>query len=649
MEIIFAVFLNGLAFSGLLFLLASGLSLVLGLARIVNFAHGSLYVFGGYFFVTVMNLSGSFWLALLLTLLVLAVIGGAIEMALLKPVYRKPVLLQLILTFGLVLIFEDIIRSLWGDIPFGLKCTPEFLTGAFHLFGATLPKSSFATIVISGLVAVLLWALLNKTRFGKQLNAASSDTEMARALGINVPRLYTFAFVVGSVCAGIGGSLLTLKVGLLPSMGLHYLIYAIAVVIIGGLGSFKGSIVGSLIVGISYSFGVLYFPDLSLIVVFGMVFLVLMIKPRGLFGEVEEVRAPDSVDKEEVKLNLENLFGKKLSQKTISWLVLTVLVLALVALPFVESIFWVVFVSELLIMMVLATSLNLLLKSGMLSLAHGAFFGSGAYMASLVLIHFSNSLILSLSAAVLLSALLSLIIGFLSLRHVELYFKLFTLAFAEVFFTVVYKWKAVTGGDDGLMNIPLPSLNFMGLTGDLFTPDNEAKFLYLILIVCGTVLLFLCKVRNSPFGQILNGLRENPERLSFLGININTYKLAVFVIAGSSAGLVGALFAPLQMVISPMAAHWTKSIHPLFMNIIGGVNSFVGPSLGAIIYTFLRDWLSSLMEYWRMLFGSLLIMVALIFPRGLVFYTIKGMNWILNKPKSPRRRLNAEKANELNV
>lgn len=651
METLFVVLLNGLAFSGLLFLLASGLTLVLGLARVVNFAHGSLYILGGYFFISLFNLTDSWWLALTLASLSLVVVGAIIEVLLLRPIYGKPVLLQLILTFGLVLIFEDAIRIFWGNIPFGLKRPPEFLAGTLQFLGVSFPKNSLATILAAGAIALFLWALLNRTRLGKQLNAASSDTEMATALGMNVPLLYTIAFAIGAFCAGIGGSLLTLKVGLLPSMGLHYLIFAIAVVIIGGMGSYKGSIVGALIVGICYSFSVLFFPDLSMILVFGLLFFTLLIRPRGLYGKVEEIREPDVTVEDAVHFDIGKLLGLNISQGIINWGALALLVVLVILLPMVDSGFWSVFVSEVMILMVLASSLNLLVRSGMLSLAHGAFFGAGAYMASLTLIHYTNSLIASIFAAVMLSSILAMIIGFLSLRHVELYFKLFTLAFAEFFFTIVYKWKKVTGGDDGLMNIPLPSLNFFGLTEDFFTPDTEAKFLYLILIISLACLIFLRKVRNSPFGQILNALRENPERVSFLGININNYKLAVFVIAGAVAGLAGAVFAPLQMVISPMAAHWTKSVDPLFMNIIGGVDPFVGPSVGAIIFTFLKDWLSSLMDYWRIVFGFLLVFVALAFPRGVVIYGLMGVKRILRKKPSemPDGALNLEKPSKARV
>ena len=631
MEIIIIVFLNGLAFSGLLFLLASGLTLVLGLARVVNFAHGSIYVLGGYFFITIVKFTGNWWFALLMAPVLTGVLGGLIEYFLIRRVYGKPMLLQLILTFGLVLIIEDVINLAWGNVPVGLNTIPTVLTGSFNLFGIAFPRGSLITTIAAALVAVLLWLWLNKTRMGKQINAASSDMEMANALGINVPLIYTMVFVVGSLCAGIGGGLLTLKMGLLPTLGLEYLIYAIAVVIIGGMGSFKGSIYGALIVGICYSYGVLFIPSFAMVSVFALLFITLLIRPRGLFGQVEEIKGPAVTTEKTVKFDPGLLFGDGVFNQKIFRSIQILLGLAAIILLFFAPSFWVLFTIEVLILMVLATSLNLLMRAGMLSLAHGAFFGAGAYTAALILIHATDSIILSVSGAVLVAAGVALVIGILSLRHVELYFKLFTLAFAQFFYTVVFKWTDVTGGDDGLMGIPLPSLTFFGLTESVFTPDTEVKYLLLTLIISGISLLALRMVIRSPFGQILLAIRENTERVSFLGLNPNHYKLAVFVIAGAVAGLAGAIFAPFQMVISPIAAHWTKSVDPLFMNIIGGVNTFIGPSVGAIMFIFLKDWLSSLMEYWRIWFGAMLILIALAFPRGVVVYAKMILIYLLRR------------------
>jgi branched-chain amino acid transport system permease protein len=623
---IFAItLLNGLAFSGLLFLLSAGLTLILGLARIVNFAHGSLFLLGGYLCITIANVTGNWWITLITSTISLAIIGGVIESSLLKRVYGKEDLLQLILTFGIVLVVEDVVKMIWGNVPYGLTFIPSLLSGSLNFMGITFPKDSIVIIGVAALVSYFLWLLFNKTRLGKQINAASSDMEMADALGINVPLLFTTVFVLGSAAAGLAGALLTLKLSLVPPLGFEYLIYAFAVVVIGGLGSYKGSICGALIVGICYSFGILLIPDLAMVFVFALLLLTLLIRPRGLFGTVEEIRAPAVAVGKKVEVEF-SLFSGKLSSNTLLWAGGTVLVLFVIFLPYLASGFWVVFVTEVLILVLLATSLNMLLGAGMLSLAHAAFFGTGAYMNSLVLIHVTDSVIIALAVSVALAAALALFIGILSMRHVEIYFALLTLAFAQFVYTVVFKWRSVTGGDDGLMGIPFPSLKFLGLTGDAFTPDTADKYLYFVLVVVAGGLLVLRIILKSPFGQILQGIRENTERISFVGLNPKKYKLAAFVLAGCFAGLAGAVFAPFEMVVSPYAAHWTKSIDPIFMCIIGGVNTMVGPGLGAVIYIFFKDWLSSMMEYWRIWFGTILIVIALGFPRGIVAYLQLGLS-----------------------
>jgi branched-chain amino acid transport system permease protein len=476
--------------------------------------------------------------------------------------------------------------------------------------------------------------LLNKTKLGKQINAASSDMEMADALGINVPLLFTTVFVLGSAAAGIAGVLLTLKLSLVPPLGLEYLIYAFAVVVIGGLGSYKGSIYGALIVGVCYSFGILLIPAFAMVFVFALLLLTLLIRPRGLFGVVEEIRAPAVAVGKKIVAQF-SFFSGKLSSNTLIRAGGLLLVLFVILLPILAPGFWVVFVTEVLILILLATSLNMLVGAGMLSLAHAAFFGTGAYITSLVLIHITNSLIFALVGSVLMAAFFAFIIGLLSLRHVEIYFALLTLAFAQFVYTVVFKWSSLTGGDDGLMGIPFPSLNFLGLTRDVFVPDTSEKYLYLVLVIVLFGLLALRMIMKSPFGQILQGIRENTERISFVGLNPKKYKLAAFVLAGSFAGLAGAVFAPFEMVVSPYAAHWTKSIDPIFMCIIGGVNTTLGPGVGAVIYIFFKDWLSSLMEYWRIWFGLMLIVIAIGFPRGLIGYLQIGLsNALARNPKS---------------
>ena len=310
---------NGFAFSGLLFLLSVGLTLILGLIRVVNFAHGVLFILGGYMFVMITNATNSLILGILVSIITLAVVGGFIEFVLLKRVYGRGHLSQIIITFGVVLIAQDVIKLIWSNVPYNLTAIPTFLQGSVDIGDVTVPKNSIFIIGVAILMGIILLLILNKTKLGKRINAASLDTEMANALGMNVPFLFTSVFILGSACAAVAGALLSLKVSLVPALSMEYLIYAFAVVIIGGLGSFKGSIYGSLIVGICYSFGIMILPNFAMIFIFALLLLTLLIRPRGLFGVVEEERT--------IKLRAEEgktiiLPGLKKSSKRVRQLIL---------------------------------------------------------------------------------------------------------------------------------------------------------------------------------------------------------------------------------------------------------------------------------------------------------------------------------------
>ncbi len=263
-----SVLLNGLAFSGILFLLAVGLTLVLGLMRIVNFSHGSLFLLGAYAGIQFSRMVGSWWLGLAFAGVVLAAVGWFLEYFLIRRLYGKDELLQLILTFGIVLILEDLIRMIWGDVALSANNVPALLQGSIAWGNITFPISSIFVILVASTICAVLWLALHRTKLGKQIVAASLDMQMTEALGINVSRLFSCVFALGSALAGIAGMLMSLKLSFVPSLGTEFLIYAFAVVVIGGLGSYKGSIYGALIVGVCYSFGVFLLPNFAMIFIF---------------------------------------------------------------------------------------------------------------------------------------------------------------------------------------------------------------------------------------------------------------------------------------------------------------------------------------------------------------------------------------------
>lgn len=281
---IFVQFLNGLATSMLLFLLASGLTLIFGVLGIINFAHGSLFMLGAYFSYAVSQFFPNYWVTFIVAPIFVAIAAGIIEYFFLRPVYKRAHEYQLLLLFGFVLIIDDVAKMAWGTaIKFISR--PGFLDGHVEITGRQFPKYSLFIIVLGPIVAFVLWYLLNKTKIGKKIRAASFDREAADTLGINVPFLYTAVFMFGAWLGGIGGAVAGPLRGASPGMGLEIVIMSFAVVIIGGLGSFWGALLGAVLVGEFMAFGVLIVPKLVMILPFALMIVIFLVRPQGLFGK----------------------------------------------------------------------------------------------------------------------------------------------------------------------------------------------------------------------------------------------------------------------------------------------------------------------------------------------------------------------------
>lgn len=273
---------NGLTFGMLLFLLAAGLSLIFGLLRIVNLAHGSFYLLGAYLALTISQLTESFLLAILVASAVVAVLGVGIERLFLRRVQNQE-LPQVLLTFGFIFVLEDIALWLWGAIPTLLE-KPLLFAGSLQIGTIVVPSYRILIVVVGLLIAAALWVLQSRTRIGAIIRASVDDEEMARGLGINTPRMFTCMFALGCFLAALGGVMGGALVGMYPGAGFEILVLALVVVIVGGLGSLRGAFVGSLLVGLLDNFGKALFPELSLFTIFAPMAIVLAVKPTGLFG-----------------------------------------------------------------------------------------------------------------------------------------------------------------------------------------------------------------------------------------------------------------------------------------------------------------------------------------------------------------------------
>jgi branched-subunit amino acid ABC-type transport system permease component len=284
---LFAQSLSGLTVAMFLYLIASGLSLIFGVLRVLNFAHGSFYMLGAYLAYQIVLWIGrdgmNFWWATLGAAAAIAMLGGLVERLLLRHLYASDELYQLLFTYALVLILSDVAKVIWGTGQLSVS-RPPGLSGAFELFGTRIPYYNLFVLLLGPAIAILFWIVLHRTRAGRLIRAAALDREMLGALGINVTRLYTGVFVLGSFLAGLGGALVTPVKTIVPGMDVEIIVEAFIVVVIGGLGSFWGTLLGALVYGQVLAFGILVIPRFSIFSVFALMAVVLVLRPWGLLG-----------------------------------------------------------------------------------------------------------------------------------------------------------------------------------------------------------------------------------------------------------------------------------------------------------------------------------------------------------------------------
>ncbi len=291
-------------------------------------------------------------------------------------------------------------------------------------------------------------------------------------------------------------------------------------------------------------------------------------------------------------------------------------VAGLAGVSFLVSTYPLILMTEILIMGIFALGFNLLFGyTGLLSFGQAGFFGAGAYLGGLLLRHGPESLPLALLAGTGGAALLALPIGALCVRRDEIFFAILTLGFGMMLHTVAFNWREVTGGSDGLTGFPVPPLSLAGMQVSLFHP----RHMFLFVLGCAAlVALLLWRAVNSPSGLLLRAVRENKERLAFVGGNVPAIRLSAFVAAGAVSGLAGILFALFNRVAAPDMAHWTFSARPVLMTILGGTTTFLGPLAGAAVFFTLEHLVTKYTQNWMIFLGSILVPLVILFPQGIL-------------------------------
>ena len=607
--------LNGLASASALFLVAAGLTLIFGVTRIVNFAHGSLYMLGAYIAYSCGALLAdafgrgpfAFWSGVAVAALAVAIFGALIEALLLKRLYDAPELLQLTATFGVVLIVRDVALAVWGAEDLLGPRAPG-LDGAVMLLGRAVPEYDLFLIAAGPVVLVFLTWLVTRTRFGVLIRAASENRMLTAALGIDQSRLYTAVFALGALLAGLAGALQIPREPANLGMDLAIIADAFVVTVVGGLGSIPGAFVAAILIGLTKALciavgtvdigGVEFaFPKLTLVAEFIVMAVVLALRPHGLLGAV--AATPVTTPLPEQRERIVAPGRREL------WIGIAVFA-AFAMLPFVRDEYAVVLATDILIAALFAASLQFLTGTGgMTSFGHAAYFGVGAYAAALAVKHgcpFPAAVV----GAPIAAFAAALVFGWFCVRLAGVYLAMLTLAFAQITWSIAFQWDSVTGGSNGIVGV-WPG----GWLAD------RGHFYAVTLAAITLALLALLAIARSPFGRALRGARDSPLRAAAIGIDVRHWQWRGFALAGAFAGLAGGLFAFSKGSISPESLAIPRSVDALVMVLLGGLNALFGPLLGATAYTWLQDSLARATEYWRAMVGVGILVLVVAFPQGL--------------------------------
>ncbi len=605
---LFAQLLNGLASASSLFLAAAGLTLVFGVTRIVNFAHGSLYMLGAFCAVSLIGAFGpsplGFWGGVLLAGVATGVLGLAVETLLLRRLYAAPELLQLLATFALVLVLQDLALGVWGPED-RLGPRAPGLSSAVTIAGRAVPQFDLFLIALGPAVLAALWWLLRRTRWGTLVRAAAEDREMAGALGVNQAWLYTSVFTLGAFLAGLGGAVNLPRESANLGMDLSVIADVFVVVVVGGMGSIPGAFLAALLISVVKSLCIglgevhlggltVSLSKLTLAIEFVIMAVVLVLRPWGLLGAAQP-RARAGYVEEPLRTPPRYAIAAG------------VVVLALLAaLPAVADPYTLVLLGDIFVFALFAVSLHFIVgPGGMHSFGHAAYFGLGAYAAALALKHWMP-MEPALALGVLAAAAGAALYGWFCVRLSGIYLAMLTLAFAQITWAVVYQWDTLTGGSNGLIGVWPPA----------WLASHLAYYFFTLALCAGGVAL-LWRILYSPFGYALRAGRDSPLRAEAIGIDVARVQWSAFVLAGAFAGLAGAVYAFSKGSISPEVAAIPRSVDGLIMVLLGGAQTLTGPVWGAAAFTWLHDAIARATPYWRAALGAIVLVIVLAFPAGL--------------------------------
>jgi branched-chain amino acid transport system permease protein len=611
--------LNGLSHATTLFLMASGLTLIFGVTRIVNFAHGSFFMLGALWSAHAVTnwwpmMADTAWgygAVILMGACVAALLGAVTEVLLLKRMRHAPQLYQLVATFGLTLALHDAMRWYFGPEE---VFAPRFpgLKGAIQLGESYFPTWQLFTLALGPLVWLGLHLLLTRTLWGQRVKAATQDREMLAALGVNPAPLMLGVVMLGCGLAGLAGALQLPREPAHLQMDVNVVVETFVVVVTGGLGSIGGAFVAAVLIGVIHALGLSFFPQATLVLVFLTMAVVLVWRPQGLAGSAAHAEQRESVPV--FALWPVAAWGRALFVATFVGLTL---------LAWGQGDYGRSLAEDVMVMMLFGLSLQWMMAlGGLVSFGHAAFFALGAYGAALSHLHWGAGLAAALAAGMALALAVALAFGALVVRSSGVYLAMLSLALAQMIWAGATQWVGLTGGDNGLIGLRL------------ITPESRNLW---DAALCGFMLLALAgmaRVARSSRGAALQAVRDAPLRAAASGFPVQALRYQVFVGSATLAGLAGGLWAAFKGAVFPSVASVAMSVDALLVILLGGVHQLWGSAVGSALLVWGGAELGQGLDYWRGVLGLVIMLVMVLAPSGV----LGGLQMLLARFASKRGR-----------
>ena len=613
---------NGVTLAGLYFLVASGFTLVFGLMRNVNLAHGSLYLFGAYIGYEVSQRTGIWLLGVGAGFVELAIVGLLMQVFIFRRLEGDD-LRQTLVTLGISIVAADLMLAVWTGITYQIG-VPSWLDGAVKLpiitairgngtaVMMTYPLYRLIVLAVAVVIGIGLWLMINRTRIGTMIRAGVDDRAMLSASGVNVHAVFAIVFAVGAGLAGFAGVVGGTALSLAPGEDVRYLLASLVVVIVGGMGSIPGAAIGALLVGLAEQIGLVYIPTYGIVLTFIIMVVTLALRPQGIMGKARPSVAPIlALDQPNKAVVAPTQFG----------IAQGVLAAALLLYPLVASEFFLTQIGAYsLIWGLLALSMMLLAGyGGMVSLAQITSAGVAAYTVAIFgtnnihIYGFGWPWWVLVPFAVLLAAITSAIIGAISVRTEGIYTIMITLAIAAAFFYFAQQNYALFNGHSGFAGIPTPKVAGIDWR-------DPIPFYYLCLFVAAACYAAVLYCSRSTFGLALQAIRDNGRRMRAVGFDITAHKVVAYFYSGIIAGLAGVLLVWFNGRVSPGTVDVGQAIQVLVIAVIGGLRHPIGPFLGAVfvilIQTFAIDIVGA--ERFNTLIGLVFLAIVFVSPDGLL-------------------------------